>query len=255
LDRVHSLEQERDTLKLKYDELKQKGSGHKDDLPTTIVLPSLASLLERYRIITSDELPPLLITYATFLATQKNKKITKRFMRKAGINLNRAMEESWKKCQIFLINLITKTITNFEKFNIIEEKNKNDMKEKYIIKMFMQFISYVNRDNDILPINDYTNEVLQGMGNLKGFPDVEKKLKEYVTHIFQLWWSLILIPNTEIKPAWKEELVPEYYTLISDLNVKDGAIRFPPLIANDGRVLYRGEARPIRKDKGSKKTK
>jgi len=168
--------------------------------------------------------------------------------------MNRIMEECWKKCQIFLINLITKTISNFDKTSIVEDKNnKNDAKEKYLIKMFMQFISYVNRENEILPINEYTNEVLQGMGNLKGFPDVERKLKEYITHVFQLWWSLILMPNTEIKPVWKEELVPEYYTLITDLNVKDGTIRFPPLIANDGRVLYRGEARPIRKDKGSKK--
>jgi len=174
-------------------------------------------------------------------------------MRKAGMNINKAMEECWKKCQVFLVNLITKTITNFEKMNIIEEKNKADVKEKYLQKMFMQFIAYVNRDNDIFPLNEYSNEVLQGMGNLRGFPDVEKKLKEYITRILQLWWALILIPNTEIKPMWKDELVPEYYTLITDLNVKDGAIRFPPLITNDGRVLYRGEARPVRKDKASKK--
>jgi len=263
MERFRAVERERDNLKQKCEMLiKQTNpksptspqpSGGAASESLSSVVPSLAVILEKYRTITVDPLARVVANYAMILAAVKNKKLANRHHRKAGLTMARLMQESWERTNSVYHSLISKTISSLPYLE--NKKNSNSSTypqdyEKYISKLVKQLITFINPEITPFPMNGILNETLQLLGKLHN-NEVEKTIKEFFSQLIQLWVWLLLTKEDNIVPHWKEELTSEFYILSNDVRIKDGTVRYPPLVSNHGDVVCKGEARAPRKG-GSK---
>jgi len=165
------------------------------------------------------------------------------------------MEECLGRTYQYFMGLTTRALANIGKLDISADGKmiSIDLKEKHLMKIFHQFLNFLNPEYHPFPAHLIANDVYNGMGK-SGFDRAEQPIKDFLTHILHLYWLFMITPQTnDLKPIWKEDLSDVFYNLVNDLNIKDGAIRYPPLITNDGRVLMKGEARPVKKGGSAKK--
>eukprot|EP00456_Euglypha_rotunda_P070818 TRINITY_DN6299_c0_g1_i18.p1 TRINITY_DN6299_c0_g1~~TRINITY_DN6299_c0_g1_i18.p1 ORF type:complete len:320 (+),score=49.25 TRINITY_DN6299_c0_g1_i18:328-1287(+) len=265
LERLALVERERDQMKKKIESmLKQMqssgGSPEKGSVteytPSPASSPSpfppLATIFEQFNILVSEKLVSTTELLAQILAANappaKNKKPvgkSKKHIRKAGVLLNRAMQDSWERVNTHIKVLGQKALNAASREVKISATNTEQ--EKLLFKVFTKFLSWVSPEVYSFP-SSLVGDVYVGLGKPAGSAaDVEKRVKEFIGAIVQIWWWLLLTPESSVKPLWQEEVSSEYFIFVSDTSIKDGAIRFPALIALDGEVCMKGEARPPRK--------